>query len=347
MGGGNRSTMTRLSVNLPLLLFLSAGLPSGATGQEVLLTSAGSTFIYPILGKWIREYTKIHPELKIAYEPVGSGRGISRTLAGTVDFGASDGPMTDQQLKRAQKPILHVPVVLGAVVPAYNLPGLQDELRFTPEIMADIYLGKIVKWNDPALARANPTVKLPAHEILVFFRTDGSGTTYIWTDYLSKTSAEWKRRIGVGTSVSFPIGVGVAFNEGVVEEIKKRPYSFGYLQSTYAIENRVAYGSVENPAGRFVKASSVTIVAAAAAAEMPPDFRISITNGKADGAYPISSFTWLLVPERIDDAGKRHAISEFLRWVLTDGQRFAAAKNYAPLPEDVARRVLKAISTIR
>jgi len=302
-----------------------------------------------MLGKWIREYAKIHPELKIAYEPVGSGRGISRTLAGTVDFGASDGPLTDQQIKRAAKPILHVPVVLGAVVPAYNLPAVQGDLHFTPDVIAGIYLGKIVKWSDPALARANPGVKLPDHEILPLFRTDGSGTTYIWTDYLSKTSAEWKRRIGVGTSVSFPVGVGVPFNEGIVEQIKKHPYSFGYLQSTYAIENRVAYGSVENPAGRFVKAGSATITsaAAAAAADMPPDFRISITNGKSDDAYPISSFTWLLVPEKIDDASRRHAIVEFLRWVLTDGQKFAAEKNYAPLPGEVAQRVLKAVSAIQ
>lgn len=196
--------VTRRSFYLPALLFLTAGVESGSTGQEIVLTGAGSTFILPMLTKWKREYTKIHPELKIAYEPVGSGRGISRSLAGTVDFGASDGPMTDQQLKRAAKPILHVPVVLGAVVPAYNLPGVQDDLRFTPEVIVDIYLGKIVKWNDPALARANPNLKLPDHEILPLFRTDGSGTTYIWTDYLSKASAEWKRRIGVGTSVSFP-----------------------------------------------------------------------------------------------------------------------------------------------
>jgi phosphate transport system substrate-binding protein len=295
------------------------------------------------------EYTKAHPEIKINYDPVGSGRGISRALAGTVDFGASDGQLSDRQMKAASKPLLHIPVVLGAVVPAYNLPGIQAELRFTPDVLAGIGLGKITKWNDPGLVRSNPGVVLPNQNILVVFRTDGSGTTYVWTDYLSKVSDEWKRRVGFGTSVSFPVGRGARFNEGVVEEIQKVPYSFGYLQSTYAIENHVQYGAVQNSVGKFVKASSgsVTAAAAAAATDMPPDFRISITNAKDDDAYPVSSFTWILVPQKIDDPVKRTAIRDFLIWVLTDGQKYAQAKNYSPLPGDVAQRVLKAVGSIR
>ena len=302
-----------------------------------------------MLGVWIREYRKLHPEFHLAYDPVGSGKGIARTLAGTVDFGASDGPIPDAQLKNEPKRILHVPVVLGAVVPAYSLPGISEDLRFTSEVLANIYLGKIKRWNDPALARANPNVKLPNHEISVLFRTDGSGTTYVWTDYLSKTSSEWKGRVGCGTSVSFPVGLGARFNEGVVAEIKSRPYSFGYLQLTYAIENHVQYGSVQNSIGNFTKADPGTITAAAAATAttMPRDFRVSITNSTDEAAYPISSFTWLLVPEKIEDVRKRKAIAGFLKWVLTEGQKFAAAKHYAPLPGDVALRVLQAVSAIQ
>lgn len=339
---------TRRAFSVALLSLVSGGGVGAATNDDVRLTSAGSTFIYPMLGVWLREYTKIHPEFKLAYDPVGSGKGIARTLVGTVDFGASGGPITDAQLKDAPKRILHVPVVLGAVVPAYSLPGVLEELRFTAEILAGICLGKIKRWNDPALVRANPNVRLPNHEISVLFRTDSSGTTYVWTDYLSKISSEWKGRVGVGTSVSFPVGLGARFNEGIVAEIKNQPYTFGYLQSTYAIENRVQYGSVQNSIGKFAKAEtgSITAAAAATATEMPKDFRVSITNSKDEDAYPISSFTWLLVPEKIEDPAKRKAIAQFLRWVLTEGQKFAAAKHYAPLPGDVAQHVLQAVSAI-
>ena len=330
-----------------LLDALCAGMGTAAA-EEVRLTSAGSTFIYPMLGTWLREYRKIHPEFQLAYDPVGSGKGIARTLAGTVDFGASDGPISDAQLKQEPKRILHVPVVLGAVVPAYSLPGVTEDLRFTPEILAGIYLGKIKRWNDPALVRANPNVKLPNHEITVYFRTDGSGTTYVWTDYLSKVNSEWKARVGFGTNVSFPVGLGARFNEGVVAEIKSRPYSFGYLQLTYAIENHVQYGSVQNRIGNFTKADPGTITAAAAdtANSMPRDFRVSITNSKDEAAYPISSFTWLLIPEKIEDAQKRKAIVDFVKWALTEGQKFATPRHYAPLPGDVAQHVLQAISVI-
>jgi phosphate transport system substrate-binding protein len=302
-----------------------------------------------MLGKWMREYQKIRPELKISYEPIGSGHGIARVIAGTVDFGASDTPITDSQLKTATKRILQIPVVLGAVVPAYSLPGLPEDLRFPQKVLADIYLGRITRWNDPALVRANPGVQLPDRPISVLFRIDSSGTTFVWADFLCKVSPDWKRRVGVGVTVSFPTGSGVFFNEGVVQEIKSRPYSLGYLQSTYAIENHLQFGSVENANGKFVRTSCATITGAASAVlpELPPDFRVSITNTKAEDAYPISSFTWLVIPERIDDPRKRQALAEFLTWVLTKGQNLAASKYYAPLPDEVARRALKAVSSIQ
>jgi phosphate transport system substrate-binding protein len=320
----------------------------GAENKPISLFSAGSTFIYPILGRWCTEYHKLHPQVQISYEPVGSSHGIARTVAGTVDFGASDGPLSDLQIQHAAKKIVHVPVVLGAVVPSYNLPGIKHEVRFTPAALAGIYLGKITRWNDPELVRVNPDLHLPAHGITVIFRADGSGTTYIWTDYLSKTSQEWSKRIGRGTSVEFPVGEGAQFNEGVRALIKDEPYSVGYLQVTYAVEGHVQTGLVQNSVGNFVRADSGTITAAAAATatNMPDDFRDSITNSADEAAFPISSFTWLLVPEHIDDPNKREAITAFLRWVLTDGQKFADPLHYAQLPRDVAGRVLKAVDRI-
>jgi phosphate transport system substrate-binding protein len=328
-----------------LVTFFSAGLL--ASQGDITVASAGSTFVYPMLGKWMSEYRKVHPELKISYDPIGSGRGIARMLNGSADFGASEGPVSDSQLQRSNKRILHVPVVLGAVVPAYNLPGLPGDLCFPKRVLAAIYLGNITRWNDPALVRANPGVNLPNRPISVLFRIDSSGTTFVWTDFLSKVSPEWAHREGVGDSIAFPVGDGAYFNEGMVKEIKASPYSLGYLQSTYAIANQIQFGSVENAHGNFVKADCETITAAAAAAQIPGDFRVSITNLGAEGAYPISSFTWLLVPEKIDDASKRHAITGFLTWILTDGQRLASSKSYAPLPPDVAGRALTSISKIR
>ncbi len=334
-----------------LLGMLAASLltAAGADNQPVKLVSGGSTFIYPILVKWCAEYRKLHPEIEIAYEPVGSGRGIARTLAGIVDFGASDGPLSDLQIRNSNRKIVHVPVILGGVVPAYNLPGVTREVRFTPAALAGIFLGKITRWNDPELVRANPDLNLPAHELSVIFRIDGSGTTYVWTDYLSKVNTTWSKRIGRGTTVEFPVGVGAQFNEGVEELIKKRPYSIGYLQVTYAIEGHVQSGLVRNSTGKFARADSagITAAAAATATDMPDDFRTSITNSADSDAYPISSFTWLLVPQHIEDPAKRQAITAFLRWVLTDGQRLALPLHYAPLPGDVANRVLKAVDRIQ
>lgn len=334
-----------------LLASLLVSLSCGTGNKPIALQSAGSTFIYPILEKWSTEYRKSHPEVQISYEPVGSGRGIQRTLAGTVDFGASDAPLTDAQIQQSgkgAKKVIHVPVVLGAVVPSYNLPGVAQPLRFTPAALAGIYLGKITQWNDPELTRANPGLPLPPHQITVVFRTDGSGTTYVWTDYLSKISENWRDRVGRGTSVVFPVGIGAQFNEGVRDLIKEKPYAIGYLQVTYAIEGQLPAGLVQNSTGDFVRADSGTITAASAATatNMPDDFRVSITNSSDAAAYPISSFSWFLVPEHIDDPAKRQAIVAFLRWVLTDGQQYTNALHYAEVPGDVANRVQKAVDRI-
>jgi phosphate transport system substrate-binding protein len=340
--------LTRRSSTLILLLVVACAISATGTAAVNLL-SAGSTFIYPILAKWTAEYRKIHPDAQISYDPVGSGKGIARTLAGSVDFGASDGPMSDAQIAHATNKIMHIPVVLGAVVPAYNLPGITQDIRFTPAALAGIFLGTIKRWNDPEITRVNRDIRLPANEIEVVFRTDGSGTTYVWTDYLSKVSSQWNKTVGKGTSVSFPLGVGAQFNEGVSDLIKSTPYSLGYLQITYSVRGKVQHGRVQNSSGNFVKAESagITAAAAASATNMPADFRISIANSSDSDAYPISSFTWLLVPERIEDRQKHDAIVKFLRWTLTDGQKYAAPLDYAPLPGDVALRVLRAVDQIR
>jgi phosphate transport system substrate-binding protein len=331
---------------LPAYLALFATL--GSASDPVRLTGTGSTFIYPILAKWIREYTMLHPDIEVFYEPTGSGRGISRSLAGLVDFGASDGPVGNQQLQNAKVRILHLPVTLGAVVPAYNVPGVTGELRFTGEALAGIFLGKVKKWNDPLLARANPHAALPNREIHIVYRADSSGTTYVWADYLSKISPEWNKQMGHGTQIPFPVGAAAQYNEGVVQAIKETRYSLGYLQLTYAVESHTAYGRVENANGVFVRAedASITAAAAATATTMPDDFRISITNAADADAYPISSFTWLLVPAKMDDPEKKKALIGFLRWVLTKGQTMATPLNYAPLPGDVALKVLVAVDRI-
>lgn len=333
---------------LLVLTVLVAAAISSTANNAVVVFGAGSTFIYPILGKWTVEFRKAHPDIEISYDPVGSGHGIARTLGGSVDFGASDGPLSDLQIQHAPKTVLHMPVVLGAVVPAYNLPGVSQELRFTPAALAGIYLGTITRWNDPELTRANPDVRLPNHNIAVIFRADGSGTTYVWTDYLSKVSSDWNKRVGRGTSVDFPVGVGAQYNEGVRDLLKQKPYSFGYLQSSYAIDGRLQAGRVQNAAGKYIRADTATIAAASAASadNMPADFRISITDPADPNAYPISSYTWLLIPERIENNAKREAICAFLKWTLTDGQKLAAPLHYAPLPETVANRVLKSLNNI-
>ncbi|MGE5486298.1 MAG: phosphate ABC transporter substrate-binding protein PstS [bacterium] len=336
--------MRRVSI---LVLCLAALAASGFA--QTLINGAGATFPYPIYSKWFDEFHKVRPDVQINYQSIGSGGGIRQLEAGTVDFGASDQPMNEEQLKKHKSRVLHFPTVLGAVVATYNIPGVTSELSFTPEALAGIFLGTVKKWNDPALAKANPGVKLPANDILVVHRSDGSGTTFIWTDYLSKVSGDWKGKVGSGTSVNWPVGLGAKGNEGVAGLVKQTPNSVGYVELIYAIQNKMAYGRVKNGAGSFVKPSlaSVTAAAAGSAANIPDDFLVSITNAPGKEAYPISSFTWLLVPDRIADGAKKKAIVEFLRWMLGPGQKSTEALHYAPLPKAVVAKELKAIAQIQ
>lgn len=317
-------------------------------GRTVSVTGAGATFPYPIYSKWFDEYHKRHANVQINYQSIGSGGGIRQVLSGTVDFGATDGPMSDEQLGQAKVKILHFPTVLGAVVPTYNVEGLAQDLKFTPAALAGIFLGTVKKWNDPAIARENPGVRLPAADIVVVHRSDGSGTTYVWTDYLSKVSAAWKSKVGKNTSVNWPVGLGGKGNEGVSGLVKQTPDSIGYVELVYAVQNNLSFGLVQNAAGKFVKAdlASVTAAAAAAAEDMPPDFRVSITSPPGADAYPIASFTWLLVPAHLADATKGKAIVDFLQWMLIDGQAMAAPLSYAPLPKEVVSKEQQAIGQI-
>ena len=327
--------LTGLLLALPLL------------GQTTQLNGAGATFPYPIYSKWFSEYNKLHSDVQINYQSIGSGGGIRQVLNGTVDFGASDGPMTDEQLKQSKVKILHIPTVLGAVVPAYNVPGVTEEIKFTPEILAGIYLNKIVKWNDQAIASANPGVKLPDQGIIVIYRSDGSGTTYIFTDYLSKVSKDWASAVGKGTSVKWPNGVGGKGNEGVAGQVRQLQGAIGYVELIYAVQNKISYGSLKNAAGNFVKATLESVTEAASSApSMPADFRVSITNAPGKTAYPISSFTWLLIPEQSKDPKKGKILADFLNWMVTDGQKMTTQLSYAPLPESVVEKVKVAIKQV-
>jgi phosphate transport system substrate-binding protein len=318
-----------------------------ALGQTTV-NGAGATFPNPMYQKWFSEYHKAHPDVQFNYQSIGSGGGIRQVLAQTVDFGASDGPMTDEQLSQAKTKILHIPTVLGAVVPAYNVPGVSTELKFTPEALAGIFLGKITTWNDPAIAKANPGVSLPNQTIIVIHRSDGSGTTYIFTDYLSKISSEWQNGPGKGTSVKWPVGLGGKGNEGVAGMIRQMQGGIGYIELIYAVQNKIDYGSVKNASGAFVKASLDSVTAAAASAKsMPADFRVSITNAPGKDAYPISSFTWLLIPEKSKEAAKGKILADFLTWMVDDGQKMTAELTYAPLPENVAVKVKGAIKQVQ
>jgi phosphate transport system substrate-binding protein len=332
-----------------LLLAVTVSLSACQDSSVAILNAAGATFPYPVYSKWFDEYHKLHPNVQINYQSIGSGGGIRQLLDRTVDFGASDGPMTDEQLAESQVRILHFPTVLGADVPTYNLPGVTAELRFTPEALAGIFLGKITKWNDRAISGANPGVSLPAQDIVVIHRSDGSGTTYIWTDYLSKVSEEWSTKVGRGTSVNWPVGLGGKGNEGVAGLVKQTPNSMGYVELVYALQNQMPYGAVRNSAGQFRKATldSVSAAAASVAASMPDDFRVSITNPGGEMAYPIASFTWLLVPSRIEDVAKRDAVKDFLAWMLADGQQFAEPLAYAKLPQEVIARETQAIALVQ
>ena len=336
-------------VSLLAVLLAIASLTIAAEGQ-VLLNAAGATFPYPIYSKWFDIYHQSHSNVQINYQSIGSGGGIRQLLDKTVDFGASDGPMSDDQLKQATVPILHFPTVLGAAIPSYNVSGVQGDLNFTPEALAGIFLGKVTKWNDPAIASANAGVKLPSDDIVVVHRSDGSGTSYIWTDYLSKVSSEWQQKVGKGTSVNWPVGLGGKGNEGVSALIQQTPGSLGYVELIYAIQNHLPYGKVKNSSGAFVKADLASVSAAAAAFSkfMPDDFRVSITNPEGNkDAYPISSFTWLLIPSKFTDTAKRDVVKDFLKWMMTDGQQYTEALSYAKLPKEVVSKEMKAIAQIQ
>jgi phosphate transport system substrate-binding protein len=329
------------------IVFLCVALTLAAWGQTTI-NGAGATFPNPIYQKWFSEYHKAHSDVQFNYQSIGSGGGIRQVLAGTVDFGASDGPMSDEQLSQAKTRILHIPTVLGAVVPAYNVPGVSGDLKFTPQALAGIFLGKITTWNDPAIAKENAGVNLPNQSIIVIHRSDGSGTTFIFTDYLSKVSSEWANGPGKGTSVKWPVGVGGKGNEGVAGQVRQLQGAIGYIELIYAVQNKIPYGMVKNASGNYVKASLDSVTAAAATTKsMPADFRVSITNASGKEAYPISSFTWLLIPEKSKDAGKGKILANFLNWMVDDGQKMTAELTYAPLPESVASKVKGAIKQVQ
>lgn len=318
------------------LLTLSAG-----AYAMVQINAAGATFPAAIYQKWFQEFKNSHSDAQINYQPIGSGGGVRQLTEGTVDFGASDFPLTDDQIGKITKfHPLHFPTVMGGVVPTYNVEGVTKDLNFTGPLLADIFSAKITKWNDAAIAKVNPGVKLPSIDIVIVHRSEGSGTTFVFTDYLSSISPEWKSKIGKGPTVNWPSGLGQKGNEGVAGQVKQSPGAIGYVELFYAIQNKMPYGAVQNQAGKFVKASleTVTEAAAGAAKSMPADFRVSIVNAPGENAYPLATFTWLLIPDTIPDAGKKKAIVEFLHWMLTNGQSEAAALSYAPLPKSVVAK---------
>jgi phosphate transport system substrate-binding protein len=340
--------MTRRLFGAALTLALAAGT---ASAQNVLINGAGATFPYPMYSKWFDEYHKKFPTLQFNYQSIGSGGGIQQVTQGTVDFGATDGPMNDMQLKDFEAkhggPVLHFPTVMGADVPVYNIPGVTGQLNFTGEALAGIFLGKIAKWNDPELMKANPGVNLPAKDIVVVHRSDGSGTTYIWVDYLCKVSKEWETKVGRGTSVNWPVGLGGKGNEGVAGMIRQMEGGIGYVELIYAVQNKITYGTVKNSAGNFIKASLESVTSAAASVpNMPADFRVSITNPPGKDAYPISSFTWLLIPNQSKDPARGKILVDLLNWCETDGQKMTAELSYAPLPENVVAKVKQATKQI-
>jgi len=346
-----KGTIAALAVTLALLgLLVACSQENSGTSSSGTLTlnAAGATFPYPIYSKWFSEYHKLHPNVDINYQSIGSGGGIRQLHAGTVDFGASDMPLKDDMLQQMGLHIVQFPTVLGAVVPSYNIPAVDQPLKFTPEALAGIYLGKITKWNAPEIRKDNPGVNLPAKDITVVHRSDGSGTTFVWTDYLSKVSPDWKSKVGSNTSVRWPVGLGGKGNEGVAGLVKQTPYSIGYVELIYALQNKMSYGLVQNSSGNFVKASLETVKEAAsvAAREMQSDVRVSITDSPGKGAYPICSFTYLLIPVQIPDASKRSAIKDFLHWMLTNGQGMVEGLNYGQLPDSVKQINIEHISLI-
>jgi len=333
------------------LKFIAAGVLAlvtmGANAQN--LNGAGATFPYPIYSKWFSEYKQQNPSVQINYQSIGSGGGIQQVTSGTVDFGAADVPMTEEQITRAKVKVMALPTVLGAVVPVYNVPGVNKELNFSGDVIADIYLGTITNWNDARIAKDNPGISLPNHSIIPVYRSEGSGTTFIFTDFLSKVNADFKSKVGAAAAVRWPTGIGQKGNEGVAGMVRQAPFSFGYVELIYAEQNKMSFGLVKNSSGKFVKASTVGVTAAAAASAktMPADYRISITNAAGPDSYPISSFTWLLIPTQSTDAAKTKALVGFLNWMLDHGETEAASLSYAPLPKQVQDMVRKSVTTIK
>jgi len=319
---------------------------AGSVTAQTQINGAGATFPNPIYSKWFSEYHKLHPDVQINYQPIGSGGGIQQVSVGTVDFGASDVGMTDSQLKAAKTPIQLIPTVMGSVVPAYNIPGVKEELKFTPDILANIFLGKVTSWNDASIQKLNPNVKLPNQTINVVHRSDSSGTTGVFTDYLSKVSPEWKSSVGSGTAVKWPVGIGGKGNEGVAGTIRAIDGAVGYVELIYALSNNITFGSVQNKAGVFMKADLQNTSAAANGVKIPDDYRVSITNSPNKDAYPIATFTWLLIPKKPADASKGKVIKDFLDWMIDDGEKMVEQLHYAPLPDDLQARVKKTISAL-
>ena len=328
---------------------IAVGLLIAALGaaQAQKITGAGATFPYPIYSKWFSEYSAAHPGVQINYQSIGSGGGIRQMTGGLVDFGATDAPATDEQLAPSKTKLIHLPTVLGAVVPIFNVPGVNN-IKFSPEVLADIYLNKINYWNDARIKKDNPGVNLPNLKIIVVHRADGSGTTFIFTDYLSKVSKEWASGPGRGASPSWPTGVAGKGNEGVAGYVRQLSGSVGYVELIYALQNKISYGSVRNASGNFVQASISSVTAAAASIkQMPADYRVSITNAPGRGAYPISSFTWLLVPLKSSDPAKGKVIRDLLNWIVKSGQSEVEGLSYAPLPKNVVQLELKTIYSLK
>jgi len=336
-----KSYRSKILLGLTVLFGLST-----IAAAQMMINGAGATFPYPIYSKWFDEYAKVDPSVRFNYQSIGSGGGQKQILAQTVDFGASDGPMSDDNLSKAPGKILHIPTVAGAVVMTYNVPG-NPALKLDGETIADIFLGKIKKWNDPKIAATNPGVKLPDNEIVVVHRSDGSGTTFIFTDYLSKVSAEWKQKAGNNTSVNWPTGIGGKGNEGVSGQVKQTPGTIGYVELIYALQNKMPYAELKNAAGGFVKPTIESVTAALATAEIPDDFRFSMTNAPGNEAYPIAGATWLLVYQQQKNPAKGKKLVEFLKWAAKDGEKMAKDLQYAPLPDNLQQRVLARIDEIK
>ncbi len=330
--------------------FLAAGMLLGGNvtwADALLINGAGATFPFPIYSKWFDEYHKLKADIQFNYQSIGSGGGIRQISQKTVDFGATDGPMKDSDLEAAKGTIMHLPTVLGAVVPVYNLGSVSEKLNFSQKAISGIFLGTITNWNDPEIQKANPNVKLPSSSIVVVHRSDGSGTTYCWTDFLSKIDGDWASRVGRGTAVNWPVGLGGKGNEGVAGLVKQTPNSIGYVELIYAKQNNIAYGTLQNKAGKFVEASQDSVKAAAASVKMPFDFRVSVTNATGEASYPAATYTWLLVYKTQSDKQKGQALLDFLNWMLKDGQGMADALGYVPLPENVKAMVQQAVGKIK